>query len=1231
MKLCILTSGETALAHLSEAYRTLNPAQRRQLQLVAVDLGKRDIAGLHAEIEQKLAGSDLVLLDAHGVRKETVEHISGLLSRGTVQTVPLGGNAAEILHLLRLGKLTSEDLPDPAAGGAEVSVPQDRKEDYEHYVRFTEFWRGGGTANLLGLIRLAGRAYGACDLLPEPAEPRWIRELCIYEPREGKRYSSLSAYRSSRGYAEDLPNVAVLFLGNGNPLDIADCVGQLMGKLEAFANVMPIAFPSVMNIPLDRLRELLFGDGRPADLIVNLLPFRLGMGPGGAGAGDAGELLSALEAPMLHPFMLSGTTEREWRQSVSGLDPSQLLVQVVLPELDGSIEMYPIAALQEEGEDAELGVPLKRLELIAERTDRLIRRIRRWLDLRRKPNREKKLAIVCYNYPPGEGNVFGASFLDTFESVARVLTWLKRRGYRVEEMSAAELQARFTEDGLVNSGKWTGSSGQNRLIRYPDPEFEQKLSGRSWGEEAMARWGKPPGDVMSEKDVFLIPGMINGNVAIVLQPTRGIHEDPQGALHDRSLLPTHQYTAFYQWIREAFKADAVLHFGTHGTLEFQRGKECALSGDCIPDDFIGDLPHLYCYYVGNPSEAVIAKRRSHAVLIGYQGPPFTEAGLHGEWRELEALLHEYREARLQNPDSCDAIFQKLRSLAEVLHLTAATVEQMEEELYRMRRSLIPSGLHVLGEGYPPEAAVAHMKYVLRHDREGHRALRTLLAEGRGKKEAERSSEGQDELLRDVDAEAERLVEYFVHTKSLPPAYAQADPDWVKSLTHALEYGYRAYESAMKNEEAENLLKALEGRYIPAKLAGDIIRSPEVLPSGRNLYQFDPRSVPSRTAAERGSEVAESSIRQYREKHGTYPNTTAVILWGLETSRTQGESVGQILRYIGVRIRGGIGSFRTEYEVIPLSELGRPRLNVVVHMSGLFRDMFPNLLEDLNRLFRIVSELEEPEELNGFKAHTQKTKSELLAAGYDEEQAHDLACARIFGPAEGEYGTTVNRLIETKQWSDEAELGQAYADSQQHVYSLRERGRAEPRLYRLHLLAVDIVSQIRSSHEWEVTDSDHYYEYFGGLSRSLEKIKGRKAEIHITDTTGERMKTESAEEAISRGIHTRLTNPKWISGLMRHPYQGTREIARRFEYVLGLAATTGQVQPWVFDRLHNVYFEDEALRRRMKESNRWAYHAMMETLLESHQRGYWQPDVSILDRLRQDYIELEGDLEGPEPL
>lgn len=1234
LKIIVLTNSGASQAHLSAAYRMLDEMQRDQLQLAVVDPGGPESIKLPPDLETKLGGdtADFVIFDAHGVRKEVVEQVKLLLSQGAAQFVPVGGDAAEIRSLFRLGGLIADHLPSPVEK-AETGLPIELGRDYDHYVKITEYWRGGGAGNMLGLLCLAGREYGGCNLLPVPPDPIFIQELCLFDPFRGNCFSTLADFQKSRGYTEQRPKVALLFLGNGNPLDIAECIRELMHGIEAFADVLPVAFPSVMHISLERLRELLVEEGKQIDMIVNLLPFRLGIGPGGggassspAGADGAVDWLDALGAPMLHPFFLSGTTEEEWRQSVQGVSPSQLMVQVVLPELDGAIETFPIAALRRKGEDQGLGVAISSLALLPDRAERLVGRVRRWLELKRKDNREKRLALICYNYPPGEANVFGGTFLDTFESVSRLLTRLKKEGYDVQEMSPEKLRSCFVEGGMVNSGQWTGEQVADEMISYNDPDFAAKLAARSWGAEAKARWGEPPGEIMSEQGAFLIPGIVSGHVFIGLQPSRGIHEDPEKSVHDRSLLPTHQYTAFYQWLREEWEADAVIHIGTHGTLEFQRGKECGMSGDCVPDDFLGELPHLYYYYVGNPSEAMIAKRRSHAVLVGYQAPPFTEAALYGEWIELDSLLQEYREAELLDPGRCRDILRKLKELAEALHFAARTPEDMEEELYRMQRSMIPSGLHVLGDGYSAEEAAAYMRFVLRHERGTVRSLRGLLAERHGKKAEKLVEQRQTNELRRLDQEAEELIAWYLAARGLPSSCVKEPAEWQEALKRTLEYGYQAFENSMNNEEMEGLLKALDGRYLRAKLAGDAMRSPEVLPSGRNLYQFDPRAVPSITAVERGAQTADNSIRQYYDKHGEYPGTTAIVLWGLETSRTQGETIGQILHYLGVRAGTGLGTFRTEYDIIPLSDLGRPRLNVVVHITGLFRDMFPNLLEDLNRIFRRVSELDEPEDLNLFKAHTCKTLSGLLSAGYSSERATDLANARIFGPAEGQYGTGMTKLVETKEWSEETELGQAYENSQQYVYSLEERGRAEPELYRAHLLAVDVVSQIRGSHEWEVTDSDHYYEYFGGLSKSVEMVKGRPAEIHITDTTGELPLTELAEQSIVRGVRTRLTNPKWIDALLEHDYHGTQKIAQRFENILGLAATTNKVEARVFSALHETYVADEARSRQLLENNRFAYHQMLETLLESHQRSYWPATEDELEALRNRYLELEGEIE-----
>ena len=434
------------------------------------------------------------------------------------------------------------------------------------------------------------------------------------------------------------------------------------------------------------------------------------------------------------------------------------------------------------------------------------------------------------------------------------------------------------------------------------------------------------------------------------------------------------------------------------------------------------------------------------------------------------------------------------------------------------------------------------------------------------------------------------------------------------------------DSAMRNHETQGIMNALEGRFNIAKLAGDVFRSPEVMPTGYNVYQFDPRRVPSPVAMQRGVKIAQNTIDAFAADNGTEPDSTAVILWGLETSRTEGETVAQILAYWGVRAVKSGSAWESKYEIIPLKELGRKRIDVVINMCGFFRDMFPNLLDDMNKLLIKLCELDEPDDMNMIKANTKRIYEKLIRGGTEKELAKELSKSRIFGPAEGEYGTGITSIIETKNWESEEQIGNAFIDSIRHVYSPKHRGMEAKELYTHNLECVNLVSQIRSNNEYEVTDLDHYYEYFGGLAKSVEMVKGEKVKIYITDTTGAKIETDTAAKSVNRGIRTRLLNPKWIDGMLAHDYHGAQQIADRFENVMGLAATTGEVEEWIYDDMHETYIEDDDMVRRMKENNPYAFIEIIEQMMEYYNRGYWDATQEQLDRLKQVYLKVEGDIE-----
>lgn len=502
-------------------------------------------------------------------------------------------------------------------------------------------------------------------------------------------------------------------------------------------------------------------------------------------------------------------------------------------------------------------------------------------------------------------------------------------------------------------------------------------------------------------------------------------------------------------------------------------------------------------------------------------------------------------------------------------------------------------------------------------------MRRLLASAQGLVYDELLAHNDTKVLTALDQQAAETVRVYIEQGVIPTD----DPALADDFARTLAYGRQAYEAALHNAELEGMLRGLNGQYLPAKLSGDVMRNPEIWPTGHNMYQLDPRAVPSESAVRRGAEIARNSVQLFYSETGSYPETTALVMWGIETARTQGETVGQILHYLGVRLGSRRNSFQSTYEIIPLAELGRPRLNIVVTISGIFRDTFPNLIDDLHELFKQIALLDEPEDSNLFKKRTNELQAELLADGYSEEEAYDLACARIFGPAQGQYGTGITKMIETKNWTDEAQIGDLYNRRLGHVYSSNHHGKEAGKLFNAQLAAVDIVSQLRSTHEHEVVDLDHYYEYFGGLSKSIENIKGEKAKVYITDTTGETILTEDVRQSIDRGIRTRMLNPKWMDALLEHPYHGAQEIAQRFENVLGLASTTNKVDEWVFSALHETYVTDEARSKQLEENNRFAYHEIIETMLECVQRQYWHPTEEQLEQLQQKYMQLESEIEA----
>ncbi len=1180
MKLVFVTVSAPALKYLPQAVRRVNQMSPQAMALRVYYAVNEFSKETRDKLLEDIEAADATFLDLMGAPPVNVEAVNRgcAMTRGHV--IPYGASPRESM---RLGAFTArtmgmdpaegtrdrQDRPTPSPEAMEKmqtmakavgKVLPGKMRDMRNYALLCSYFQNATQENYDQMLLLLGAEYGKIRGLPKAKPPVEPAPCAVYDPETGTPYEDMAAFQKAMGYGNEKPNVALHFTAYAYPTDTFPCVRAIAEQLSSFCNVYPIGTSGFHHQFKKDLRRFLLTPQVPVSLYLDCTPFRISAGPMGGSADEGVEMLKQVDAPYLHPMFLTRRTQEDWARSAAGCSANEVLISMMLPEMDGATEIIPVAAMEERSAAQEEPKGYE-LRMIPERLDHVAQRVRRHLHLRQLDNSQKRVAILCYNYPPGEANLFGGAFLDTFASVAAILARLKQEGYETNALTARDLREIFTMGKAVNSGlydtNWDGMIRWNRRQYRDDPEI-------------CAAWGSAPGEIMTQGSDFLIPGTIQGNIFIGLQPARSGRADTAAVYHDKTLPPHHQYAAFYQWLQEEFRADVIVHVGTHGTLEFLKGKEYGMSGSCWPDRLIGQLPHLYLYDCGNPAEAMIAKRRSHANLISYQPPVFVPGGLYGDWLELSTRLDTYHHLEAVSPGSAEDAKQLVLEQAALLSLPQ-DLEEIESELYRMSRSLIPKGLHIFGESYTEEELD---QYAM--------GIATLRCGGK-------------------------------------------DPD-----DNTLAQARKDAAPAGHCHEMEGLLAALDERYHPPRLAGDIFRSPEILPSGYNLYQFDSRLVPSEAAVRRGSRIAGQTLRAYYEEHHCYPQSVAVIAWGLETSRTQGESIGEILAYLGVRPARGSSLWDHKYELIPLRELGRPRVDVTVNICGFFRDMFYPLIEQLDDVLHMLFAAPESEEQNYFRAHARRRYQRLMEEGYSPEEAEELAVARIFGPKEGEYGTGLTELLQQKAWQQEQELGANYTDSLHYLYSRHSSGRKAKRLYQENLGCVDLISQLRASTEYEITDLDHYYEFFGGLAKSVEMVRGKKSAMYITDVTGGQVHTETVDRSIARGLRTRVLNPKWIDGMLAHPYHGGEQIARRFENVQGLAATTGAVAPHFYDDLEACYVKDEARKRQMAENNPHAYLKILEQMLEYHSRGYWDASQEQLDRIQSAYLDLEQQLETMQP-
>ncbi|XP_062225104.1 magnesium-chelatase subunit ChlH, chloroplastic [Phragmites australis] len=1151
-------------------------------------------------------------------------------------------------------------------------LPSDKAQDARLYILSLQFWLGGSPDNLQNFLKMIAGSYvpalkGAGIKYDDPV---LYLDAGIWHPLAPTMYEDVKEYLNWYGTRRDAndklkdPNAPIIGLVLQRSHIVTGDDGHYVAvimELEAMgAKVIPI-FAGGLDFSGPTQRYLVDSiTGKPfVNAVVSLTGFALVGGPARQDHPRAIAALQKLDVPYIVALPLVFQTTEEWLNSTLGLHPIQVALQVALPELDGGMEPIVFA-----GRDPRTG----KSHALHKRVEQLCTRAIRWAKLKRKTKEEKKLAITVFSFPPDKGNVGSAAYLNVFDSIYSVLKDLKNDGYNIEDLP--DTPEALIEEVIHDKEAQFNSPNLNVAYRMNVREYQALTSYASLLEE---NWGKPPGHLNSDGENLLVYGKQYGNVFIGVQPTFGYEGDPMRLLFSKSASPHHGFAAYYTFVEKIFQADAVLHFGTHGSLEFMPGKQVGMSDTCFPDSLIGNIPNIYYYAANNPSEATVAKRRSYANTISYLTPPAENAGLYKGLKQLSELISSYQSLKDtgRGPQIVSSIISTAKqcNLDKDVPLPEEGVELPPKErdlivgkvyakIMEIESRLLPCGLHVIGE--PPSAieAVATLVNIAALDRPEDNifSLPSILAEtvGRNIEDVYRGSDkgilADVELLRQITEASRGAITAFVEKTtnskgqvvdvanklSTILGFGLSEP-WVQYLSKTkflradrekLRVLFAFLGECLKLIVADNelgsLKLALDGSYVEPGPGGDPIRNPKVLPTGKNIHALDPQSIPTTAALKSAKIVVERLLeRQKVDNGGKYPETVALVLWGTDNIKTYGESLAQVLWMIGVRPVTDTFGRVNRVEPVSLEELGRPRIDVVVNCSGVFRDLFINQMNLLDRAVKMVAELDEPAEMNYVRKHAQEQAEELGVSLRE-------AATRVFSNASGSYSSNVNLAVENASWTDEKQLQDMYLSRKSFAFDSDAPGagmKEKRKAFELALATADATFQNLDSSEISLTDVSHYFDSDPTkLVQGLRK-DGRAPSSYIADTTTANAQVRTLSETVRLDARTKLLNPKWYEGMMKSGYEGVREIEKRLTNTVGWSATSGQVDNWVYEEANSTFIEDEAMRKRLMETNPNSFRKLVQTFLEASGRGYWETSEENLEKLRELYSEVEDKIEG----
>ncbi|MCK9798812.1 cobaltochelatase subunit CobN [Pseudomonas sp. MAFF 302030] len=1231
-ELVILCSGDSSLALLAEAAQQL-PEDYPSFRL-ANPMQVQNHASVDLYVDQVLRHAKVILISLHGgigYWRYGVERLVQLAERG-VQLILVPG----------------DDRPDPELSDLS-SVPAELRD------RLWQFLRQGGRDNALDFYRclastLLGRTYPW-------GEPQTLPRTAIYHPH--KSHATLDHWQAD--WQAGQPVAAVLFYRSHLQAANTGFIDVFCERLQAAGlNPLPMAVASLKEPGcLSVVEDLL--DQAAAGVILNTTGFAQ----------------SSPEAPHLRPFrrnipviqaICAQDNQPGWRASEQGLGPRDLAMHIALPELDGRIISRPISFkdLAWRSERSQSDVVCYRAA--PERMDFVAQLARRWIELGRLANGAKRIALILANYPTRDGRIGNGVGLDTPAAALNILRALHAEGY--------PLPAELPESGTALIQQLLGGVSNDLDSIDLRPCAQSLALDDYWlmfnalpeanRQAVQARWGRPEQDPMFRGGRMMIAGLRFGLTFVGIQPARGYQVDPSAVYHDPDLVPPHGYLAFYFWLRQAYGAHGVIHVGKHGNLEWLPGKGVGLSEECWPDALLGPLPNIYPFIVNDPGEGAQAKRRTQAVIIDHLMPPLTRAETYGPLRDLELLADEYYEAQLLDPRRARELQRDILALVRETHIdrelqlgealdsdadAAIWLPRLDTYLCDLKESQIRDGLHVFGESPGGRLRLDTLLALLRiprGDGKGQHAslLRALakafelgfdpldcaLAEPWSGLRPTPLQPVSEALWRTAGDTRERLELYagqLIEAALQGPVAALDAAGWepVQAIIDGLREVVAPRLDACGPAEMRGLLDALSGRFVPAGPSGAPSRGRlDVLPTGRNFFSVDVRNLPTTTAWRIGFQSANLILERHLQDHGDHLRQLGLSVWGTATMRTGGDDIAQAMALMGVRPVWATGSQRVDdFEILPLSLLDRPRVDVTLRVSGFFRDAFANLIRLFDAAVQAVAALDEPDDLNPLAAKVRAEREALVQSGLDQDAAARQAGWRIFGAKPGAYGAGVQGAIDGRLWQSREDLAEVYLNWGGYAYGGADEGTAARDQFAQRLSQVQAVVQNQDNREHDLLDSNDYYQFQGGMLAAVESLGGTKAaSYHGDHSQPDLPKIRTLKEELNRVIRSRAANPKWIEGVKRHGYKGAFEMAATLDNLFAFDATTELIDDHQYALLADAYLLDDSTREFVRQHNPHALRDMTERLLEAQQRGLWQEPGDYREALENLLLDIEED-------